>query len=178
MKRKWQDQNNARNIHLEDEKKNEAGRSFFQSLWKGISCWLLFHFIQLNLLFCVYYNGRICITSTQCSRLFFSTFFESASSIPIGNCILCSNHSIKLLVLIGFLRNLQECDLNLPDISCSGSPLLCLCVKIFCFVVFVNIWTETHLLPSKILMLLLWISTLYFWSIFFHAHRAPINRFY
>ena len=70
--KKWQDQNNARNIHLEDEKKNEAGRSFFQSLWKGISCWLLFHFIPLNLLFCVYNNGRICITSAQCSTIAYS----------------------------------------------------------------------------------------------------------
>ena len=69
------------------------------------------------------------------SRSFFSALFEPASSIPIGNRIIYSNHSIKLLVLIGFLRNFQKCDLNLPDISCSGSPLLCLCVKIFCFVI-------------------------------------------
>ena len=66
-------------------------------------------------------------------RSFFSAFFEPASSSPIGNCILYSNHSMKLLVLIGFLRNLQKCDLNLPDISCSGSPLLYLCVKNFLF---------------------------------------------
>ena len=55
---------------------------------------------------------------------------------------------MKLLVLIGFLRNLQKSDLNLPDISCSGSPLLCLCVKNFlfcnCFHVFVSFWTETY----------------------------------
>ena len=33
-------------------------------------------------------------------RSFFSAFFEPASSTPIGNCILYSNHSMKLLVLI------------------------------------------------------------------------------
>ena len=32
---------------------------------------------------------------------FFSAFFDPASSILIGNLILYSNHSIKLLVLIG-----------------------------------------------------------------------------
>ena len=69
---------------------------------------------------------------------FFSAFFEPARSILIGNLIFFSNHSIKLLVLIGFLWNLQKCDLNLPDISCSGSPWLCLCVKKFCFVIVFN----------------------------------------
>ena len=37
------------------------------------------------------------------------------------------------------LEKFTESDLNLPEISCSGSPLLCLCVKLFGFVLFVNI---------------------------------------
>ena len=93
-------------------------------------------------------------------RSFFSAFFEPASSSPIGNRILYSNHSMKLLVLIGFLRNLQKSDLNLPDISCSGSPLLCLCVKKFlfcnCFHVFVSFWTETYFFIG--IFFLLWFA--------------------
>ena len=64
------------------------------------------------------------------------------------------------MVLIGFLRNLQKCDLNLPDISCSGSPLLCLCVKNFlfcnCFHVFVSFWTETYFFIG--IFFLLWFA--------------------
>ena len=90
---------------------------------------------------------------------FFSAFFEPASSIVIGNLIFFSNHSIKLLVLIGFLWDLQKCNLNLPGISCSGSPLLCLCVKNFCFVIvfklFVSlnmVWTETDFFIGNFLL--------------------------
>ena len=102
-------------------------------------------------------------------RSFFLAFFEPTSSILIQNLILYSNHSIKLLVLIGFLWNLQKCNLNLPGISCSGSPLLCLCVKNFCFVIifklFVSlnmVWTETDFFIGNFFCCFdLWRSTLY-----------------
>ena len=90
----------------------------------------------------------------------FQRFFEPASSILVQNLILYSNHSMKLLVLIGFLRNLQKCDLNLPDISCSGSPLLCLCVKNFCFVIvfmFLSVFELRHT-SSLEFFLLLWFA--------------------
>ena len=68
---------------------------------------------------------------------------------------------MKLLVLIGFLRNLQKSDLNLPDISCSGSPLLCLCVKNFlfcnCFHVFCQFLNWDILLHWNF-FLLLWFA--------------------
>ena len=52
-----------------------------------------------------------------------------------------------------------------------------LCQKIlFCSVCKYLNWDT---LPSfKNSHVLLWISTLYFWLIFFHARRASINRFY
>ena len=107
------------------------------------------------------------------SRSFFSAFFEPASSISIGNLTLSSNHSRKLVILLGFLRNLRKFDTNLSDISCSGPPLLCLCASLvsnflFCIACkyFSLIWTEMHLLPLNFFLLLLWISTLYKRSIF------------
>ena len=63
-----------------------------------------------------------------------------------------------------------------------GSPLLCLSVKNFGFVLFVNIWTEIHLLFACFRMKILKIVDIFcceYWcskndQFFFHARRAPI----
>ena len=89
-------------------------------------------------------DKKLRVQST-CSRLFFPSFFEPASSICIQYLILNPNHSMKLFNSLGLWRNLQKLDLNLPEISCSGSPLLCLCVKLFGFVLFVNILSSLML---------------------------------
>ena len=103
------------------------------------------------------------------NRSFFSSSFEPASYSLVGRLILNPNEPMILFNLLGLQRNSSKFEMNLPEIYLFSSPLLCLCVNFFCFVlfwkyqqIFPSIRTETHLFHWNIFHLLLfWISTLY-----------------
>ena len=102
-------------------------------------------------------------------RSFFSSSFEPASYSLVGRLILNPNQPMILFNLLGLQRNLSKFEMNLPEIYLFSSPLLCLRVIFFCFVlfwkyqqIFCSIRTETHLFHWNIFHLLLFrISTLY-----------------
>ena len=102
-------------------------------------------------------------------RSFFSLSFEPASYSLVGRLILNPNQPMILFNLLGLQRNLSKFEMNLPEIYLFSSPLLCLRVIFFCFVlfwkyqqIFCSIRTETHLFHWNIFHLLLFrISTLY-----------------
>ena len=70
------------------------------------------------------------------TRSFFSSSFEPASYSLVGRLILNPNQPMILFDLLGLQRNLSKFEMNLPEIYLFSSPLLCLCVNFFCFVLF------------------------------------------
>ena len=129
-----------------------------QAIFCEIACKLVYCMIRQNLLSHWLY-----------SRSFFSSSFEPASYSLVGRLILNPNQPMILFDLLGLQRNLSKFEMNLPEIYLFSSPLLCLCVNFFCFVlfwkyqqIFPSIRTETHLFHWNIFHLLLFrISTLY-----------------